>query len=172
MYTARVWAVGVIVVLLSATGCATISGGTSETVTINSVPPTAAITIDGGATYTTPASVSLSRKNDHTIAVEKDGYKKATVSLGREFRTGATIFGNILWLLPGVIVDGFSGGMWEFKDKSLIVPLELAYQPRTPAPVAPVTAVQPERQNQDEPHPPQPSDGAASAAQEGEGVTH
>lgn len=111
MNTTRVRTIVAAIALLSASGCATISGGTSETVTINSVPPTAAITIDGGATYTTPASVSLSRKNDHTIAVEKDGYKKATVSLGREFRTGATIFGNILWLLPGVVVDGFSGGM-------------------------------------------------------------
>lgn len=132
MNTTRVRTIVAAVALLSASGCATISGGTSETVTINSVPPTAAITIDGGATYTTPASVSLSRKNDHTIAVEKDGYKKATVSLGREFRTGATIFGNILWLLPGVVVDGFSGGMWEFKDKSLIIPLELANQPQPP----------------------------------------
>lgn len=130
------------------------------------------ITIDGGATYTTPASVSLSRKNDHTITVEKDGYKKSTVSLGREFRTGATIFGNIAWLLPGVIIDGFSGGMWEFKDKSLIVPLEAMNQSRVPATTAPVKPVQQERPNQSEPGTPQSSGQAAGEAQGGAGITY
>lgn len=46
MYTTRVLAVVATVALVSASGCTTISGGTSETVTINSVPPTATVTID------------------------------------------------------------------------------------------------------------------------------
>lgn len=39
MYTTRVLAAVATVALVSASGCATISGGTQETVTINSVPP-------------------------------------------------------------------------------------------------------------------------------------
>jgi hypothetical protein len=61
---------------------------------------------------------------DHIIVVEKEGYKKATLQLGREFQGLSTIGGNILWLLPGVIVDAVSGGMYEFKDKSVNVILE------------------------------------------------
>ncbi len=106
------------------TGCATLSGGTTETITINSVPSGATVTVDGGATYTTPTSVDLSRKKDHIITVEKAGYKKKTLSLGRDFRGLSTVGGNILWLLPGVIVDAASGGMYEFKEKSVTVSLE------------------------------------------------
>lgn len=105
-------------------GCATLTGGISDTITINSAPSGATVTIDGVMKYTTPASVSVSRNMDHIIVVEKEGYKKATLQLGREFRGLSTIGGNILWLLPGVIVDAVSGGMYEFKDKSVNVILE------------------------------------------------
>lgn len=115
------------------TGCATLSGGTTETISINSVPSGATVTIDGGATYTTPTSVDLSRRKDHVITVEKAGYKKATLSPGRDFRGLSTIGGNILWLLPGVIVDAASGGMYEFKDKNLTVSLELEDSPSVTA---------------------------------------
>jgi len=84
----------------------------------------------------------------------------------------ATIFGNIAWLLPGVIIDGFSGGMWEFKDKSLIVPLEAMNQSRVPATTAPVTPVQQERHNQGEPGAPQSSGQATGGAERGADITY
>ncbi len=105
-------------------GCATLSGGTNETITINSVPSGATVTVDGGAVYTTPASISLSRKKEHLLTVEKAGYKKVIIAPSREFRGLSTVGGNILWLLPGVIVDAASGAMYEFEDKNFTVTLE------------------------------------------------
>lgn len=91
---------------------------------INSTPSGATVTIDGVEKYTTSSSVSLQRNKDHVITVEKKGYKPATANLQRDFRGLATIGGNILWLLPGVIVDAVTGGMFEFKDKTVQVTLE------------------------------------------------
>ncbi len=109
--------------VLAMVGCATITGGSRETVSINSTPSDAMIRVDGGADYTTPASISLPRGKDHTIVIRKTGYKPARVELTRTFRALPTIAGNILWLLPGVIVDGFSGGMWKFERNHVSVTL-------------------------------------------------
>jgi len=112
-------------------GCATISGGTSEVVEVNTTPTDAKITIDGQQEFKSPASISLARGKDHMIVIEKDGYKPATISTQREFRGMATVGGNILWLLPGVIVDGLSGAMYEFKDTTLTVALEPQAPPQS-----------------------------------------
>jgi len=115
-------------------GCATITGGTHEAVSIRSKPSGATVHIDGAAAYTTPTSVSLSRDKNHTITVTKHGYLPATLTLTRKFRTLPTIGGNILWLLPGVVVDGFSGGMWKFDRNHVDVILEK--KPKTTATTA------------------------------------
>ena len=119
--------------LIPVSGCATITGGTTQDVTINSAPSGAKVTIDGKFQYMTPAAVSLSRKEDHVVTVEKDGYKTVSIPLQRNYRGMADIGGNILWLLPGIIVDAVSGGMYEFKESNLQVTLEAISPPITNA---------------------------------------
>jgi len=105
-------------------GCATISGGTSEVLDLKSTPSGAKATINDGREYTTPTSFEVSRGEKVKIVVEKAGYKPATVYLDRKFRGWAAIGGNILWLLPGVLVDGMTGSWWELNEKSIHVILE------------------------------------------------
>ena len=65
-----------------------------------------------GIRLTTPQTVELRRAEDHTVTIEKDGYETERITLKREFNAVATILGNILWLVPGVIVDVLVGGAW------------------------------------------------------------
>ena len=136
-----------LVASLLITGCATISGGTQEVVTIISTPSGATVktTVDGKEVeYTTPTGISFSRGEDHVITIEKKGYKTATVQLPRKFRGWSTIGGNVLWLLPGVIVDGVSGSWYEFKEKTVRVTLELEGDgPAIEPPAAAPTIVSP-----------------------------
>lgn len=113
----------VLLIFLFLSGCATISGGTTEIIAVRSTPSSAKLTI-GGRDFVTPASIELDRGEKHQLVVEKEGYKKATVSLDRKFRGWAAIGGNVLWLLPGVVVDGLTGAWWELRDKSVHVILE------------------------------------------------
>ena len=108
-------------VVLSA--CATITGGTTQQVAIDSNPSGAKLTIEG-VEYKTPALVSVGRAKSHPITIEKEGYEKKTLLLEGSFRGWATIGGNILWLLPGVVVDAVTGAMYEFKDDKVTVTLE------------------------------------------------
>jgi hypothetical protein len=52
------------------------------------------------------------------LYVEKENYKR-TFNLEKDFNFGATICGNVLWLLPGAIIDIASGGAWEIRTINL-----------------------------------------------------
>ncbi len=99
-------------------GCGTIIHGTRQNVKITSEPSDAEATI-GQLKVKTPATVSLSRDKDHVVTVEKEGYEKATAPINRSFNGVATILGNILWLLPGVVVDVFAGGAWTLEPETV-----------------------------------------------------
>jgi hypothetical protein len=115
----------VVVVLITGIaflGCGTIIHGTRQDIKITSDPADAEATV-GHIKVRTPATVSLSRLKDQVVTVEKVGYETATVELIRRFNGIATILGNILWLVPGVIVDVFAGGAWTLEPEMVGVKL-------------------------------------------------
>ena len=89
-------------------GCATVTNGTSQSIAVNSSPPGAAVIIDGIEESSTPCSVMLKRKSDHTIAIEMPGHHREEFAVTRQ-PTGK-IHGNF-WLggLIGYAVDAATG---------------------------------------------------------------
>ena len=55
-------------------GCATIMHGTQQDVGFGSVPTNARITVDNQRTATAPTVMKLSRKDNHIVRIELDGY--------------------------------------------------------------------------------------------------
>ncbi len=102
--------------------CGTIIHGTRQNVAISSNPPGATAQV-GAITVTTPATLSLSRDKDYVVNFEKDGCQKSQTVINRSFNGGATILGNILWLLPGVAVDLVAGGAWTLEPDAVNVSL-------------------------------------------------
>lgn len=104
------------VILLAATlpACATLTTGTSQTVTIVTNPPGASCQLRRdnaviGTVSTTPGTVEVS-KSSRAIAVSctRPGHNDSTGTLGAEFQ--AMTLGNVLiGGLIGVIVDASSG---------------------------------------------------------------
>jgi len=112
-------------VIAVTTGCATVTKGVSQTVTIQTVPEGATCTLerDGkviGAVNPTPASVSVGKgRKDVLVSCEKAGYLKSSESLSATFQ--AMTAGNILiGGLIGVAVDAASGAMNEYPDSLAI----------------------------------------------------
>lgn len=103
--------------------CGTIMHGTRQSITIASSPPGARATVDG-MNVETPHAVSLSRAKDYVVDVEKAGCQKGQAQITRDFNGSATILGNILWLLPGVIVDLVAGGAWTLEPDQVNVTLQ------------------------------------------------
>ena len=104
-------------------GCGTIVHGTRQDISINSKPTGAKASV-ADLTITTPSSVSLSRDKDYVVTVEKEGYQPKQAQITRSFNGGTTILGNILWLLPGVVVDLVAGGAWTLNPEAVDVELE------------------------------------------------
>ncbi|MGE0268598.1 MAG: PEGA domain-containing protein [Candidatus Omnitrophota bacterium] len=107
-------------------GCSTLVKGNRQLVTINSEPSGAKVKLSNGLKGTTPYTADLQTGSDYVVEVTKEGYQEEQVQITKEFRPVTTIFGNILWLLIGVIVDFSSGSAYGLNPTAVNVELERA----------------------------------------------
>lgn len=103
-------------------GCASIVSGTDQTVTFNSEPDGATVTVSGLVVGKTPVSVPLDKGQKQSLTFEKDGYKTYTTQLSTSLN--GWFWGNILFVgLLGSTTDGVSGAMHEFSPDQYFVTL-------------------------------------------------
>jgi hypothetical protein len=114
----RLLVLGVVVPILS-TGCATLTKGSSQTITVTTDPAGAICTISReGKTVAvinpTPGSIPVEKSTkDLSVICDKPGYQPSAGALASTFQ--AMTFGNILFGgLIGVAVDAGSGAMNEY----------------------------------------------------------
>ena len=107
---------------LLTSGCATLTKGGSQTVTVDTDPSGAMCTLARDAKTLavinpTPGSVPVEKaRGTIAVACTKQGYLEASFNLASEFQ--AMTFGNILFGgIVGIIVDGASGAMHEYPAK-------------------------------------------------------
>lgn len=92
-------------------GCATIMHGTKQGVGISSMPSAAKVTVDNSVKGVTPVVLELSRKDNHIVKLELDGYQAYETTLTR--KTSGWVWGNIVFGgIPGLAVDAISGGLY------------------------------------------------------------
>jgi hypothetical protein len=126
-------------IALPCLGCASVTRGTTENISIATTPAGATAEILGLEIPTacvTPCVVQAKRNADITVTINKDGYEPQIISLTKEIPgSGAAGFaGNILaGGLVGMGVDAVTGAAQDHKPNPVIVTL----QPLTPAPPRP-----------------------------------
>lgn len=140
-------------IALPCVGCASVTRGTTENISIATTPAGATADIAGLEIPTacvTPCVVQAKRSADITITINKEGYQPQIIPLTKEIpATGAAGFaGNILLGgLVGMGVDAATGAAQDHKPNPVIVTL----QPVAPSP-PPVARSRPVRRP---PPPPQ-----------------
>ena len=109
------------------TGCATITRGTTDTITVNSSPGNADVQLSTGATGKTPATFQLPRNKPLQVTISKLGYEPQTVSVlpqisggGGAGMAGNVVFGGII----GAGVDVASGAMYDLHPDAIFAHLE------------------------------------------------
>lgn len=127
-------ALGLVLVL---PGCATITEGTSQNISVITTPPGANCYVDRAGTKLgiinpTPGSLHIDKsKNDLSIRCKRVGYQKAIVTTSAKFN-GAT-FGNILaGGLVGVVVDAATGANYNYPSE-----IDIPLAPISPHAVSP-----------------------------------
>lgn len=113
--------------LLSMTAaCATVVGGTTQDVLVESEPSGADCKVDRlganiGVVRPTPGRVNVSRSKDNVIvSCSLDGYEQSNEVLASSF-TGATVGNLLLGGLVGVVVDAASGANNKYPDRVMVV---------------------------------------------------
>lgn len=104
------------IVFLTLSGCASVVYGTKQRLAISSEPAKVTARV-GTQECQTPCVLTISRKADK-IFLEKDG-KTKEFELEKGFNGFAAIGGNILWLVPGIVVDVVTGGAFNIENAKL-----------------------------------------------------
>lgn len=139
---------GIVALCAVAGGCASVTRGTTENLTIVSTPSGAEATISGLDNPTacvTPCTVVVKRNADISVSVANEGYEPQVVQLTKEVPpAGAAGFaGNVLaGGLVGMGVDAVTGAATDHKPNPVEVTLEPVRParpapPRKPRPAAP-----------------------------------
>lgn len=127
--------VGIVALAAALGGCASVTRGTTENISIASTPAGAEATISGLDVPTaciTPCAIVAKRNADISISFAKPGFETEVVTLTKEVpATGAAGFaGNIVaGGLVGMGVDAVTGAAQDHKPNPVIVTL----QPSRPA---------------------------------------
>ena len=116
-------------------GCASVTRGTTEAISITSTPAGATADVSGldvPTTCVTPCVVQARRNADITVSIAKPGYEPQIIPLTKEIPgSGAAGFaGNVL--VGGVVgmgVDAVTGAALDHKPN----PVEVTLQPTRPA---------------------------------------
>ena len=136
---------------LLASGCASITRGSMDTLVVNSTPDQAdvhifktndefktlelkkntAVMSDSGEEFklhaVTPAKFELARKGEYKVLISKDGYKTAEYSVTNKFTVlgSSGIAGNLIFGgLLGIAIDSSSGALKDLTPNPLEVTLE------------------------------------------------
>ena len=122
--------VGVLAFCAMLGGCASVTRGTTETISISSTPSGAEAEISGleaPMTCTTPCAVVAKRNADISVTIKKEGYEAQVVQLTKEIpAAGAAGFaGNVIaGGLIGMGVDAATGAATDHKPNPVIVTLQ------------------------------------------------
>jgi hypothetical protein len=105
-------------------GCATVIHGTTQKVSIITVPPGATFTVDTSlTTYSTPTTIKLRRKFDHEILIARENYEPEQVHIYHVF--SMAIAGNlILGGISGWVTDSINGAKSKLIPKSINLTLK------------------------------------------------
>lgn len=95
-------------------GCATVTRGTDEVLTIESTPAGAEVVVSTGFTCITPCAVGLARRRSYGIRVSKPGFRPQAIAVNSSLAPlgAAGLVGNIglsVISLVGIPVDLVSG---------------------------------------------------------------
>ena len=110
--------------LLVLAGCGAISHGTSQNISCATIPAGASVRSADGTTCSTPCTVSLKRKKDDVLTIEREGYETVTLPVRSALSKASA--GSIL--LPGGLicwgVDVISGGGYHLVPEQVHVTLK------------------------------------------------
>jgi len=104
-------------------GCASIISGKTQTVSFQSTPSGATVTVSGAVIGVTPISTMIEKKSNQTLTVSKEGYKTFTTQMTTSLDPwfwGNIVIGGLL----GSTTDAATGAVHQYAPGQYLVTLE------------------------------------------------
>lgn len=112
--------------------CSTVLNTTTQEVMLKTEPGNAKIIIDGKKFGTTPQTVNIERGSNHVIKFELEGYDSYEIQITR--KVSFWFWANVLnGILPGMLVDMFTGSMYNLMPSTVDIELKEATKVEKPA---------------------------------------
>lgn len=100
------------------TSCATIMHGTTQSIGISSNPSNANVWVDSKYMGNTPIIVDMSRKNNHIVRIDLEGYQPYEATFSKQL--SCWVFGNVVFGgVIGLAVDAISGGIYRLTPEQV-----------------------------------------------------
>lgn len=106
-------------------GCASVVSGTSQKISVDSIPQGALVTIDGQALGKTPLVTKVSRKKNHEIWLKREGYEeesRVTYKGNNNMVLGNILIGGLI----GLAIDYSTGAAYSVDPDQFVVRLTAA----------------------------------------------
>jgi hypothetical protein len=113
----------IICISLVMSSCASVFQGTTKKLSVNSTTKGAKIYVDGAFVGEDSVNVELKRSKDHSVVVEKDGFRSEKRNVISHFQA-AWLIPDILFAWGLTLVDVFSSAWFSFSPDSVTVELE------------------------------------------------
>jgi hypothetical protein len=98
--------------------CASIVHGSKQDIAFTSTPSDARVTVDNQLVGNTPIVAKLTRKDQHVVRIELEGYSPFETALKRS--TSGWVWGNIVFGgLIGLAVDAGTGAMYKLTPEQI-----------------------------------------------------
>lgn len=109
------------------TSCATIMNGPNQRIAVTTMPTDANVWVDQYFVGKSPVVLQLTRKDDHLIHIELDGYEPQDLVLSR--KVSGWVFGNIFvpGSIIGVAIDAFTGSIYRLTPEQVSLNMENQY---------------------------------------------
>ena len=102
--------------LIGMIGCATITTGTTESVSINTDPIGAKVELSNGSTCSTPCNISVPKKGTIQVTIRKDGCRTHTTALIPTLSGTGVVLGGL--------IDYGTGAVYHHQPNPLFVHLD------------------------------------------------
>lgn len=115
--------IALVAAAMSLSACGALFNGGPQNVMVSSNPAGAEVWVDGTNRGITPATLQLSKDQNHTVTLRRSGYQEQTVTINRRLSSTYLILDILGGLIP-VIVDAATGSWYVLSTDNVNVNMD------------------------------------------------
>ncbi|MFW6201466.1 MAG: PEGA domain-containing protein [Gemmatimonadota bacterium] len=106
------------ILIVATTACGALFNSGPAQVAVNSTPGGADIFVDGQRMGQTPMILELTKSDNHTVELRREGYRPLSFNLNRQVSAGYVILDVLGGLVP-IVIDAATGSWYTLSESNI-----------------------------------------------------